>query len=88
MSNSLKFTQNGSVKIVTSLLFPKMNPPELHRETANIDGDPEKGDAQIEVKRNFHRRAVVRIEVHDTGAGLRKKDVVECVHCHTQSAAC
>ena len=41
--------------------------------------DMEKGDTHVEDIRNHHRRAVVRIEVHDTGAGLRQKDVAEYV---------
>ena len=58
-----------------------MDLPQIHPASSmdKTNGDPEKGDTHLEVKRHSHRRAVIRIEVHDTGPGLRKKDVVECV---------
>ncbi|ORX38326.1 hypothetical protein BD324DRAFT_649702 [Kockovaella imperatae] len=76
VSNSIKFTQEGGVKIVTKLLYPKMDPLESTSSAGNgsTSTDPEKGSEVVEMRRNT-RAVVVRIEVHDTGAGLRKRDV-------------
>lgn len=113
MSNSIKFTQQGGVKIVTKLLYVNTT-NELQRAIPLLQDDPdyitpaplprrqssalrnkrgenqdvEKGDVELEEKRHNPeeeiamlrpRTAVVRVEVHDTGVGLRKRDLQEWV---------
>jgi signal transduction histidine kinase len=125
VSNSIKFTSKGSVRIVTKLLYPRMEPTpgseiddplveaarnlqaaqEMEEATrmerlaaVGLGGgyDAEKGSVRIEAKRlsgakdrekaalGHHEeekkkttKAVVRVEVHDTGVGLRKSDIIE-----------
>jgi signal transduction histidine kinase len=110
VSNSIKFTDTGSVRIVTKLLYPRMDPTPAseiddplnqaaRNSVANTEvadrfsnaGDVEKGSLPVENRRysrdstrereereerNRHK-AVVRVEVHDTGVGLKKQDVIE-----------
>jgi len=123
VSNSIKFTDNGSVRIVTKLLYPRLEPTPgleiddpLHQAAVNLqaaqdmeeatrmerlgtmsNADPEKGSVAIESRRMSRdsggirekderdrqeeprvlRKAVVRVEIHDTGVGLKKNDVIE-----------
>lgn len=59
----------------------------LQTERADSEGDVEKGSVHVETRRQsleeWRKRedprstAVVRVEVHDTGVGLRKQDVLE-----------
>ena len=106
VSNAIKFTHSGSVKIVTKLLCANVS-NRLLRPASHHQGephnrapldisrtvkksaptcDPERGDAQVEEFRNRPAAegvktgtAVVRIEVCDTGAGLRDRDLAEYV---------
>jgi signal transduction histidine kinase len=114
VSNSIKFTSSGSVRIVTKLLYPRFDPTPgveiadpLSRGSGGEDaqsgetltpdrgdeGDLEKGSVHAEQVRGAkdrdsvirkqeeeetrRRKAVVRVEVHDTGVGLRKQDIIE-----------
>ncbi|KIR40777.1 two-component system sensor protein [Cryptococcus deuterogattii 99/473] len=143
VSNSIKFTDQGSVRIVTKLLYPRLEPtpatePDdpLHQAAINLQrqqeieesekalsGTPtrsfaansqsvpshprsrpdsakgihahalmdlEKGSVTIEQKRLSResgrdkeeekkkvQKAVVRVEIHDTGVGLKKTDVLD-----------
>ena len=134
MSNSIKFTDTGSVRIVTKLLYPRVDPTpgveaddplrqaalnlEANQEAtharepgtgmerlntlggtvSNAPTDVEKGSVALEARRmskdsNLHKhterereraederrrsKAVVRVEVHDTGVGLKKSDIIE-----------
>ena len=121
VSNSIKFTTTGSVRIVTKLLYPRLDPTpatepddplivaaknlehqqEMERQSRlarmlNGTGtgleapiDMEKGSVPLEelrdgqsVKRKEEEekkltKAVIRVEVHDTGVGLKKADVLE-----------
>ena len=155
VSNSIKFTESGSVKIVTKLLYPRMEPTpsveiddplriarvnaenQAHAQITPVpmtqgEGDAEKareemvedkekgmmtgqssmnasatwgsgdlekatqvpplmqdppgrrssrdsGREQRERDERNRYKAIVRVEVHDTGVGLRKQDVVEWV---------
>lgn len=133
VSNSIKFTDTGSVRIVTKLLYPRTEPTpnteiddplvqaainleiaqkmeEANKLVREEGGDAEKGSIQAEAVRysrdsantaRIHslvgttlgekikekeeadkrkRKAVVRVEIHDTGVGLRKEDLLECVY--------
>lgn len=135
VSNSIKFTDSGSVRIVTKLLYPRVDPTPgveeddpLKQAAANLEAaqqmeeasrmerlatmgsigtnasvDVEKGSVALESRRmskesgmfrpgemaekerekermeedRRKRKAVVRVEIHDTGVGLRKADVIE-----------
>ncbi|KAK4683944.1 hypothetical protein P7C73_g6264, partial [Tremellales sp. Uapishka_1] len=103
VSNSVKFTQNGSVRIVTKLLYPRLEPTpstELDdplnqaainlQKTLALEGkDVEMGSVMIEngrmstehikekAEEQRKHKAVIRVEIHDTGVGLRKQDVIE-----------
>ena len=104
VSNSIKFTDKGSVRIVTKLLYPRLEPTPAvemddplniaaanrgaaERDTATLH-DHEKGgvamsrDETVPQSRDSAAlprifKAVVRVEVHDTGVGLKKQDVIE-----------
>ncbi|WVF71708.1 hypothetical protein IAT40_006516 [Kwoniella sp. CBS 6097] len=135
VSNSIKFTDTGSVKIVTKLLYPRLEPTpaleiddplrqaaenlqkqqeieqierseRLATESTLVGGsvhahghgngvaDLEKGSIAMEIRRQSRdsakdrekdkeeekkriQKVVVRVEVHDTGVGLRKQDVID-----------
>lgn len=148
VSNSIKFTERGSVRIVTKLLYPRVEPTpsseiddplriaqlnaeaqshaHVHavaqtydpsavgrgkKEGSGIDGSEEEkleygaGDVEkglphstataanvLEMRRNSWNsarererereeknrfKAIVRVEIHDTGVGLKKQDVIE-----------
>ncbi|WVR07277.1 hypothetical protein IAU60_004318 [Kwoniella sp. DSM 27419] len=122
VSNSIKFTDKGSVKIVTKLLYPRFEPTpavelddpllqaavnlqkqqeieqierkqRLETEGTLVMPDLEKGSIALEARRSqdsmrekvkVHeeekrrvQKAVIRVEVHDTGVGLRKQDVID-----------
>lgn len=132
VSNSIKFTERGSVRIVTKLLYPRLEPTPgmeiddplreaainlqkqqemeeaTRRESVDLEkdritppkshGDLEKGSIHLETQRQsgeFKRppsgagsaamrdkdreppKAVIRVEVHDTGVGLKKIDLEE-----------
>ena len=131
VSNSIKFTDEGSVRIVTKLLYPIVEPSpateiddplvqaarnlqaaqemeEASRmerlatigsmsTSASENFDIEKGSVNIESRRMSRdtltphhkvvghgveeerkkQKAVVRVEIHDTGVGLRKADIIE-----------
>ncbi|WWD17522.1 hypothetical protein CI109_101963 [Kwoniella shandongensis] len=131
VSNSIKFTDTGSVRIVTKLLYPRLEPtpateiddplrqaavnlqkqqeleesdkanrtaaPLQHPFPSHVTGtaDPEKGSVNAESRRYSKdswlkekekereeekkrvQKVVVRVEVHDTGVGLRKQDVID-----------
>lgn len=147
VSNSIKFTDQGSVRIVTKLLYPRLEPtpatelddplrqaainlqrqqeieesekaragtpirsfpanshslpshprsrPDSGRGThAHTLMDLEKGSVTMEQKRMSKesgrdkekeeekkkvQKAVIRVEIHDTGVGLKKTDVIEYV---------
>lgn len=134
VSNSIKFTDTGCVRIVTKLLYPRIDPTPaveaddpLRQAALNLEAnlevthakepatgmerhetlastgthgsiDIEKGSIAMEARR-MHKdvhdarhgekereriedekrrsKAVVRVEVHDTGVGLKKSDVIE-----------
>ncbi|WWC89586.1 uncharacterized protein L201_004511 [Kwoniella dendrophila CBS 6074] len=119
VSNSIKFTDKGSVRIVTKLLYPRMEPTPaleiddpLRQATLNLQRqqemethernerlnmassggmiDIEKGSVPMEIRRQSRdlekdkeeekkrvQKVVVRVEIHDTGVGLRKQDVID-----------
>lgn len=120
-SNALKFTTEGGIKVVTKLLFPRMEssaqtPDQEYSEAEKARNDSvvsseksaafnietpggtqiqlnqlERGsqrDTQISEKQAFSghlpnsskaaqpgQKAIIRVEVHDTGVGLHPKDV-------------
>jgi signal transduction histidine kinase len=120
-SNALKFTTEGGIKVVTKLLFPRMEssaqtPDQEFSEAEKARNDSvvsseksaafnietpggtqiqlnqlEKGsqpDTRISEKQAFSghlphnskatqpgQKAIIRVEVHDTGVGLHPKDV-------------
>lgn len=131
VSNSIKFTESGSVRIVTKLIYPRL---DLNAEGAELDtplreaaenlhhlqqqeADIEKGSIHLESLRHStdpkyreshshphpygaghhkdkdkdkdhnaerqkekereRRKAIVRVEIHDTGIGLKKDDLDE-----------
>nr|XP_018263320.1 two-component system sensor protein [Kwoniella dejecticola CBS 10117]OBR85478.1 two-component system sensor protein [Kwoniella dejecticola CBS 10117] len=121
VSNSIKFTDKGSVRIVTKLLYPRMEPTPavelddpLRQAALNLQKqqeiehhernerlqlgsaggmiDIEKGSVAMENRRQSRdlekqnseeerkksvQKVVVRVEIHDTGVGLRKQDVID-----------
>ncbi|WVQ82274.1 hypothetical protein IAT38_004402 [Cryptococcus sp. DSM 104549] len=139
VSNSIKFTDTGGVRIVTKLLYPRLEPtpavemddplvqaaanlhrqqqldeahktpspettsPRSHSQLASHSQTPtavdlEKGSVALEMKRYSRdsgvlrekekekekeeerkkvQKVVVRVEVHDTGVGLKKTDVID-----------
>ncbi|WVQ67940.1 uncharacterized protein L199_006145 [Kwoniella botswanensis] len=119
VSNSIKFTDKGSVRIVTKLLYPRMEPTPateiddpLRQAAMNLQKqqeiehhernerlilassggmiDIEKGSVPLEIRRQSRdfekekeeekkkvQKVVVRVEIHDTGVGLRKQDVID-----------
>ncbi|KAK8864179.1 hypothetical protein IAR55_001425 [Kwoniella newhampshirensis] len=131
VSNSIKFTDTGSVRIVTKLLYPRLEPTPateiddpLRQAAVNLqkqqqleesdkigrsptpgqnpfpshlatEMDVEKGSISAESERFSKdswlrekekekeeekkrvQKVVVRVEVHDTGVGLRKQDVID-----------
>ncbi|WRT66117.1 uncharacterized protein IL334_003070 [Kwoniella shivajii] len=121
VSNSIKFTDTGSVRIVTKLLYPRMEPTPavelddplrqaavnlqkqqeieqterterlaLHGGLGHGGMDVEKGSVHLEIQRQGRdiekereeerrrvQKVVVRVEIHDTGVGLRKQDVID-----------
>jgi len=67
------------------LASPSITDPSM---VFKSEGDVEKGSIQVENKRQSSEskrpdpkkyRAVVRVEIHDTGVGLRKQDIIEYV---------
>lgn len=141
VSNSIKFTEQGSVKIVTKLIYPRLDVSDsnedlegplreatenLHRQQADeaetkesgrfssdnekappqgrTSLDVEKGSIHLESLRHqndpkamaaaaaiekeslrrsaskLKQKAIVRVEIHDTGIGLKKDDLDEYVH--------
>lgn len=131
VSNSIKFTEQGSVKIVTKLLYPRLDltssdedlegplreaAENLHRQqqdeaeargsnrysgdvekitSGRASLDMEKGSIHLESLRHQNdpkamvappmsrtdgkarQKAIVRVEIHDTGIGLKKDDLEE-----------
>ncbi|EIW70916.1 hypothetical protein TREMEDRAFT_73601 [Tremella mesenterica DSM 1558] len=127
VSNSIKFTPSGSVRIVTKLLYPRLDPTpgveaddplvlaaqnlqrqqemerdsrlarlslgkyKVNRRTSSVNGwgeDEEKGSVQLEDMRSSKDgrrdeedkrlgKAVIRVEVHDTGVGLKRSDMAD-----------
>lgn len=103
MSNALKFTVAGSVRLRTKLLLPLPPSPALddrhisspqsqehnneqphdagavfHTDTekGHPDGGSDLGGSETRYKRR-PSMAVIRIEVSDTGVGLRQQDMIE-----------
>lgn len=124
VSNAIKFTPSGSVKIVTKLLYPRLESSNLsespmvekiENETMDQaeDEDPETtknvllmqnhsgqptplsseslkklpsvekpgrftpGYAGVPPRPTNDNKAILRVEVHDTGVGLNRKDVID-----------
>lgn len=85
VSNALKFTVDGSVKIVTQLRHTIRRKPldEPHTHTGNSWGaaDPEKGHVASEDRREEgatpEDRAIVRVEIRDTGVGISTTDLAD-----------
>ena len=112
VSNAIKFTQSGSIRIVTRLnyvsptagnsvwqpgedvIMPTKESSTASRNTnktlveqAGSSSDVEKGlSADLDVEKGLKslmkgheedRQVVVRVEIHDSGAGLKKEDLVE-----------
>ncbi|OCF42763.1 two-component system sensor protein [Kwoniella heveanensis CBS 569] len=96
VSNSIKFTDTGSVKIVTKLLYPRLEPTPameiddpLRQAAMNLQKQQEieqierserlatESTLDREEEKKRIQKVVVRVEVHDTGVGLRKQDVID-----------
>lgn len=115
VSNAIKFTPSGSVKIVTKLLYPRIESSALsvtespamertedtivldesevtttsgkpiplsHESLRKIPSDEKHKRSAVDAfvgapPRPLDSKAILRVEVHDTGVGLNKKDVVD-----------
>ncbi|KAJ3165975.1 hypothetical protein HDU87_002491 [Geranomyces variabilis] len=80
LSNASKFTNpGGTVKVVTELQNPHLYgiSSTLPPYGLQMDGRLPHDSLQIDMREFDTNRAVVRVEVHDTGVGIRRHDLID-----------
>ncbi|KAJ3160748.1 hypothetical protein HDU88_007854 [Geranomyces variabilis] len=80
LSNAFKFTNpGGTVKVVTELQNPHLygTSSTLPPYGLQMDGPLPHDSLQIDMRELDTNRAVVRVEVHDTGVGIRRHDLID-----------
>ncbi|GFZ51756.1 hypothetical protein JCM24511_09524 [Saitozyma sp. JCM 24511] len=82
LSNAVKFTQSGSISLLTKLVYLRTDTDTaapIPSSEKRLDSTRiEKGEAVPQTKAAGSRqRAIIRVEVHDTGIGLDKHAIFD-----------